>query len=88
MHDIQASIRSLLHAVQLTNEGHPNKSLYLSNLGISQRSRFECLGEMSDIEDSISSLLRAVQLTDDEHPSKAMYLGNLGGSQMRRFRAP
>src|ERR1700734_3082289 len=38
--DINNSISNLRQAAQLTNNSHPNKSLYLSNLGVSQRHRF------------------------------------------------
>jgi hypothetical protein len=63
--DITASIKNLLHAIQLIDEEHPTRQAYLSNLGCSQQRRFERLGELSDLNSSISILLLVVQLTDD-----------------------
>jgi len=74
-------ILNLQKAVQLTDDGHPNKAAYLSNLGGSQRVRFDRLGRLTDLEHSISNLNKAVQLTDDGHPDKAVYLSSLGSSQ-------
>jgi hypothetical protein len=57
----------------------------LSNLGLSLRARFDCLGELTDIENSISNLKMAVGLTNDGHPARATHLSNLGISQRARF---
>jgi len=40
-------------AVELTDDGHPDKPMYLSNLGISQETCFRCLGELADLENAI-----------------------------------
>jgi hypothetical protein len=50
----------------------------LSELAMSQLTRFERLGELTDIEDCISNVQKAVQFIDDENPNKAAYLSNLG----------
>jgi len=43
--DMEDCILNLQKAVQLTDDGHPNKAAYLSNLGGSQRVRFDRLGD-------------------------------------------
>ena len=83
--DIHNSISNLLRAVQLTDDGHQDKPLYMSGLSSSQRYRFERLGEMYDIEDSISTMLQAVQLTNDGHENKPRCFSTLGVSQFCRF---
>jgi hypothetical protein len=70
--------------VQLVDNKHPDKSLYLSNLSLSQLSRrFDCLGELPDLEDSISNLRVAVELTDDVH--KPEYLSRLLQTRFERL---
>jgi hypothetical protein len=69
----------------LTDDGHPNKAMYLSHLGLSQLVRFKRLGELTDIEDSISNQYTALQLTKDGHPNKPIRLSNLGLAQRTRF---
>jgi DNA-binding MltR family transcriptional regulator len=85
MSDLVNSISNQRKAVELTDDGHPNKPMYFTNLGISQLRRFERLGNMSDLEQAISNKLMAVELTDDRHPSKALRLMNLGVTQRTRF---
>ena len=53
--DIDTAIEKLVHALELTPDGHPNKPGRLSNLGISHRTRFERLGEMADIDKAIGN---------------------------------
>jgi len=43
--------------------------MYLNNLGISQETRFEHLGELVDLENAIFNKQKAVELTDDGHPT-------------------
>jgi len=62
-----------------------NKPGRLNNLGISQETRFEHLGELADLEHAIFNQHMAVKLTDDGHPDKPKYLNNLGISQETRF---
>jgi len=69
----------------LTDDGHPGKPGYLSNLGDCQHTRFQRLGDLSDLENAISNYEKAVQLTDDGHPSKPGRLSNLGNGQQACF---
>ncbi|KIM80324.1 hypothetical protein PILCRDRAFT_73287 [Piloderma croceum F 1598] len=83
--DLENVISHQTRAVELTNDGHPSKPMYLSNLGNSQETRFGYLGDLADLENAIFNKTKAVELIDDEHPSKPMYLSNLGISQETRF---
>jgi hypothetical protein len=73
------------NAVKSTDDRHPSKPGFLSNLGVTQQARFQHIGDISDLENAIFNKEKAVQLTDDEHPDKPMYLSNLGNSQDVRF---
>jgi tetratricopeptide (TPR) repeat protein len=83
--DLKNAILNKAKAVQLTNDGHPQKPGHLSNLSIAQQTLFECLGDLSDLENAISNNEKAVQLTDDGHPQKPAYLSNLGNAQQIHF---
>ncbi|KIM82041.1 hypothetical protein PILCRDRAFT_8274 [Piloderma croceum F 1598] len=80
------AISSQKRAVELMDDGHPDKPGYLSNLGTCQHTRFERLGDLSDLENAFSHIEKAVVLTDDGHPEEPMYLTNLGITQRSRFR--
>ena len=62
------------------------KMRYLSNLGTSLDTHFQCFGHISDLENAVLNIQRAVSLTDDNHPSKSVYLLNLENSQNTRFK--
>ncbi|KAF7358269.1 hypothetical protein MVEN_00876000 [Mycena venus] len=85
LEDINKSGKMLEDAVQLTPDGHPDKSSRLNNLGNSLAHRFERLGDLSDINKSVLLFEDAVQLTPDGHPAKPSLLNNLGNSLFRRF---
>jgi tetratricopeptide (TPR) repeat protein len=76
--DVDESVETLGNAVSFTSDDHPEKSMYLNNLGISLITRFERLGEVKDLNKSIEMLEKAVVLTPEDHSNKAMYLSNLG----------
>jgi len=46
--DLENSISNVQKAVQFTDDGHPNKAAYPSNLSISQGARFERLVERTE----------------------------------------
>jgi hypothetical protein len=83
--DLENAISNAQKAVELTDDGHPNKPMYFLNLSISQHTHFERLGELADLENAISNAQKAVELTDDGHPDKPMYLSNFGISQQTHF---
>ena len=56
-------------AVELTNEGHSDKPMYLSALSNSQQTHFGQFGELADLENAIFNQQKAVELTDDRHPN-------------------
>jgi tetratricopeptide (TPR) repeat protein len=85
MGDIEKAISSHKDTVQLTPDGHTDKSSRLNNLGTSLLTCFERLGEMGDIEKAISSHKDAVQLTPDGHADKPSRLNNLRNSLLTRF---
>ena len=66
----------------MTDDGHPGRTGYLSNLGIIQYSHFECIGLPCDLENAISNQRKAVELTNYKHP---MYLMNFGTSLAAHF---
>ncbi|KIM84983.1 hypothetical protein PILCRDRAFT_5986 [Piloderma croceum F 1598] len=85
MSDLENAMLNTHNAVELADEGHPNKPWYLSNHAICQHTRFERLGDLLDLENAILNQQKAVDLTDDGHPNQPMYFSNLGISQLRRF---
>jgi TPR repeat protein len=86
--DLEDAISYQIKAVELTNDGHPYKPVYLSALAGSQRSRFKRLNDLTDLNNAISNKEKAVELTDDGHPSKPQYLSGLGMAQRDRFSQP
>lgn len=46
--DLDAAISIQTKAVDLMPDGHPDKPMYLNNLGISRRHRFGHLGNVDD----------------------------------------
>ena len=68
------------------DDRHPSKPSFLSNLGISQQTCFEHLGNLSDLNNAIMNLEKAVELTGPRNLDKAGYLTNLGATQRIRFK--
>ncbi|KAH8810260.1 CHAT domain-containing protein [Flagelloscypha sp. PMI_526] len=85
MEDIDKAIELDRKAVDLTPDGHPDKSKYFHNLGSSHQMRFERLGKIVDIIKAIESQWQAVDLTPVGHPNRPMYLNTLGSSHQIRF---
>jgi hypothetical protein len=59
--------------------------MYLSNLGIALRTRFERTGSQGDLNDAVAAEREAVAATPPDHPNRAMYLSNLGVTLRTRF---
>src|SRR5947207_7037150 len=72
-------------AVELTPEGHPNRSMYLNNLAIALHSRFERMGSMDDLDRAIVTNAQAIEFTVEDHPNRAMYFNNFGIALQSRF---
>ena len=71
--------------MDLTPPGHPDRAMYLSNLGSALRTRFERAGDGADLDAAIDAGRQAVDLTPPGHPDRAAYLSNLGLALLTRF---
>ena len=85
MDDLDRAIRTNEQAVASTPDDHPNRGMYLNNLGNALQSRFERTGSMDDLDRAITTNEQAVASTPDDHPNRGMYLNNLGSALQRRF---
>ena len=85
MEDLDRAIVTNEQAVESTPDDHPDRAMYLNNLGIALQSRFERTGSMEDLDRAIVTNEQAVESTPDGHPDRAMYLNNLGNALQRRF---
>jgi CHAT domain-containing protein len=70
--DVENSISNLGKAVELTDDGHPDKPMYLSNLGNSLHMRFEHLGERLDLVAAVCAFQAAAQ-SKAAYPRHALY---------------
>ncbi|PVF91560.1 hypothetical protein CPB86DRAFT_820382 [Serendipita vermifera] len=80
------AIASSQTAVDLIPDGHPDKPLYLNNLGNGLHNRFKHFGALADINNAIANQQAAVDLTPPGHPNKPQRLNNLGSSLETRFK--
>ena len=71
--------------MQATPADHPDRAMYLSNLGTALQARFERTGAAADLDAAIDHLREAVQATPADHPNRAMRLSNLGNALQARF---
>ena len=71
--------------MQATPKDHPNRAVYLSNLGGALQARFEHAGRKADLDAALDLYRQAVTVTPNDHPSRAMYLSNLGVTLRARF---
>ena len=85
MDDLNAAVEAKEEAVKSTPRDHPNRAMYLNNLGSALRSRFERTGSMDDLNAAVEVNEEAVKLTPHDHPNRAMYLNNLGNALQSRF---
>ncbi|MGW4412773.1 CHAT domain-containing protein [Nonomuraea sp. NPDC004702] len=74
--------RAILNA---TSTDHPDRAMYLNNLGVALALRFERSGDQSDLDERIEIARQAVAATSADHPERAIYLTNLGKSLNIRF---
>ena len=79
------AIDLLHHSIQVVPENHPDRPMYLSNLGIGLRSRFRRTGALADLDEAIKAGRDAVDTTPADHPERPMYLSNLSGGLQIRF---
>ncbi|MCX4529285.1 tetratricopeptide repeat protein [Streptomyces sp. NBC_01551] len=74
---VDATIRVWQHILIYTPADHPGCAVYLNNLGLALRARFERLGAVADLDAAIDAGRKAVEATPTDHPKRAGRLINL-----------
>ena len=69
MDDLDRAIVTNEQAIESTPDGHPDRAMYLNNLGIALQSRFDRTGSMDDLDQAIVTNKQAVESTLDDHPT-------------------
>ncbi|MGH4000925.1 MAG: CHAT domain-containing protein, partial [Pseudonocardiaceae bacterium] len=72
-------------AVANTPPDHPNRPMFLSNLGTALRARFGRTGHLADLDQAIAAGRDAVATTPPDHPDRLAFLSNLGAALETRF---
>jgi tetratricopeptide (TPR) repeat protein len=83
--DLDHAIAIGAQAVAAVPDDHPERALYLCNVGIAYRLRFERVGAQADLDDAIGTGEQAVAATTDDHPDRARCLAHLGVAYRLRF---
>jgi len=78
MADLDRAVSVADEAVTATPRDHPDRAMYLNNLGIWLVTRFEHTGSIVDLDRSVGFLEEAVTITPRDHPNRAKYLCGLG----------
>ncbi|KAJ7114259.1 CHAT domain-containing protein [Mycena epipterygia] len=86
LNDLNQAVLRLEAAVNLTQDGHPDKCSWLHNLGKSLLQRFERLGDLNDLDQAVLTFEAAVTLTPDGHLHKPSLLNGLGGLLLCRYK--
>jgi Tetratricopeptide repeat len=68
-----------------TPADHPNRGMYLSNLGNALAMRFQRTGATADLDAAINTAQQAVNATPTDHPDRAAILFNLGNDLLTRL---
>ena len=71
--------------VNLTPDGHDDKTCYLSDLGKSLSHRFEHSGDLADCDRAILVQEQAVSIAPNGNDDKPEYMSNLVNSFLCRF---
>ncbi|KAG1755619.1 TPR-like protein [Suillus lakei] len=79
------SVEEYRAALQSCPPGHPDRSMYLNNLGLSLQNRFLQLGVPSDLDEAIEFLRAALPLYPPGDPFLPSSLNNLSISLRNRF---
>ena len=82
---IQAATLGLKVLAFFSSQDHPNRAMYLRNLGIWLATRFERTGLMDDLDRAVDAANMAVDATPQDHPDRAGLLNNLGNWLGTRF---
>jgi CHAT domain-containing protein len=82
---LDQAIGLLRQSIQVVPENHPDRPMYLSNLGVGLWTRFRRTGNLADLDEAIRVGREAVDATSADHPDRPMYLSNLSGGLQSRF---
>jgi tetratricopeptide (TPR) repeat protein len=75
--DLEESIAENEKAVKLTPEDHPDRPMYLNELGLSLQRRFELDGDIDALEDAVAHAESAT-FCSIRDPDRPMFLNNFG----------
>jgi len=75
--DLEESIVENEKAVNLTPEGHPDRPMYLNDLGLSLQRQFERDGDIDALEDAVAHAESAT-FCSVRDPDRPMFLNNFG----------
>ena len=87
MDDLDRAIVTNEQAVESTPDDHPDRAMYLNNLGSALQSRFERTGSMDDLDRAIVTNEQAVESTPDDHPDRAGSAEQFGERTAEAIRA-
>ncbi|EED11432.1 hypothetical protein TSTA_080430 [Talaromyces stipitatus ATCC 10500] len=82
MADLEEAFRQ---AIDATPDDHPNRAMYLNNLGAYLGNRYFRTGAMADLEEAIQVGRRAVDATPENQLDRAGRLSNLGAFLSKRY---
>jgi hypothetical protein len=71
--------------VAATSSDDAHAAMWLSNLGVALRVRFERTGQLTDLESAIEAGRAAVAALPDGHPDQAAALSDLGGTLLESY---
>jgi tetratricopeptide (TPR) repeat protein len=83
--DHDADISKAEEAVASTPLYHPDRPMYLNNLGIKLSNRYKTTGNADDLDAAISQTAEALASTPLSHSDRPMYLNNLGNRLSNRY---
>lgn len=83
--DLDAAVQLMRRALESSPTGHPDRPMYLSNLGDVLRTRFEHTGTPEDLDEAIALGRDAVETTPIGNVDRAAYESNLVGALQRRY---
>ena len=67
-------------ALAVIPDDHPDRAMYLNNLGNVLNSLYESSGDAAVLAEAVEVARDAVAATPDGHPGRALYLNNLGAA--------
>ncbi|RYP19460.1 hypothetical protein DL767_009641 [Monosporascus sp. MG133] len=85
MDDLNRAVEAANMAVNAIPPDHPDRAMWLSNLGNRLGIRFKWTGSMDDINRAVEAANTAVNATPQDHPHRACMLNNLGNQLGTRF---